>query len=139
MSNSMPSDTTPAIVRGGRLTTKSACLPCSDFGSARSRLRPATMVRSWSPKRTRSATSLLEPATSSTAAIVPTRTSIESRTAAAIVALIGAGVIYFFVHLPVKTPGDQVLPSVDASPLTVRDVGLTMVVVHLLQARLPSN
>ena len=36
MSNSMPSDTTPAIVRGARLTTKSAYFP--------------TSKRSWEPR-----------------------------------------------------------------------------------------
>src|SRR5262245_20489465 len=45
---------------------------------------------------------------------------------------------YFCVHVPVKTPFDHVLPSWDASQLTVNRVALATVVVHLLQARLPS-
>src|SRR5689334_19599627 len=47
----------------------------------------------WSPKLTRSATSLSDRGTSSTDSIVPTRTSILSSVALSIVGLTGAGVM----------------------------------------------
>jgi hypothetical protein len=66
MSNSIPSESTPFIVRGCRFTTNSACRPSISFGSARCAFSPTTIVRSWSPKSTRRATSLSAPGTAST-------------------------------------------------------------------------
>src|SRR6266446_7228436 len=41
MSNSIASDMTPAILRGGRFTTNNAFLPSTSRGFARSRFTPA--------------------------------------------------------------------------------------------------
>jgi hypothetical protein len=69
MSNSIPSDITPRIFRGSRLTTNSACLPSISLGFSRSFFSAATITRCRSPKFTFSATSLSAPGTSSTASI----------------------------------------------------------------------
>jgi hypothetical protein len=45
MSKIIPSDVSPAIVFGAKLTTKSACLPSISLGSARSFFIPANMQR----------------------------------------------------------------------------------------------
>ena len=67
-----------------------ACLPSMSRGLARSCLRPATIVRVWSPKPTRSCTNLSEPGTSCTASILPTRTSIRFRTSIEMLGFTGA-------------------------------------------------
>src|SRR5262245_2911857 len=46
---------------------------------------------------------------------------------------------YFFVQVPWKTSVAHVLPSGEASHLTVKLVGPARVVVQRLEARLPSN
>src|SRR5438132_1425600 len=92
MSNSIASDMTPAILRGGRFTTNNACLPSISRGFARSRFIPAKTVRQWSPKLTRSATNFSELETSLADSIVPTLMSIWFRSSGEIVGFALAGV-----------------------------------------------
>jgi len=84
----------PATFRGARFTTNSACRPSISFGYGRYFFMPTRMERAWSPKSTRSRTSFSERATSSTARMVPTRTSILSRSEVEMRGLMGAGFMF---------------------------------------------
>src|SRR6185436_20192552 len=83
---------------------------------------PARMERLWSPKETTSLISFDDCGTSSTAMIVPTRMSSESRVEKGTAGLTGAGFIFYSTYEGRRLSNDahrQTTDSIKADTLTV--------------------